>query len=267
MQAPHPCDRSDPSDPRGPAAYFCELDRRFDAALARSVSGASAVSILFGGGLDSGLVVHGLRSSVPVELITVGNAGSRDLLPATLSARELGLPIRVAEFTDRELQESLTRLESRTGPLREPARSVQVALGVGLRAATNERVIAGQGADELFGGYAHFRSLDGVALQERRRRDWDRLLSEDWPRSRELAVDLGKDLRSPYLDRSFSDWALARPLGPIGPKDLTKPLQRAWARHRGLPTLLADRPKVALQYGSGVARDLHRLDRTRPRPV
>jgi asparagine synthase (glutamine-hydrolysing) len=257
-----PRSRADPGTSAPEAVYLQELDRRFESALADSISGAAAVTILFSGGLDSGVIAHSLRSALPVELLTISCVGGRDRLQATRAARAIGLTVRVVEFTDREVSDSLMRLNNRAGSLREPARSVQVALGMAMKAATHDRVLAGQGADELFGGYAHFRGLEGESLQERRRSDWERLVQRDWSLSEGLALDLGKELRSPYLDGSLSDWALARPLDPVDSVGLTKPLMRSWARSRGLPGIIVDQPKVALQYGSGVGRSLSRLDRS-----
>jgi asparagine synthase (glutamine-hydrolysing) len=241
-------------------ARFAGLDLRFDRAIDACLSGTDRVTVLFSGGVDSCLVASGVRGRTPIELLTVGTLGSRDPRQAYRAARELDLPLRTETISERDIAEVISELGSRLAPIPEPARGVQVALAIALRRSTSPLVLAGQGSDELFGGYAHFRGISGPLLQERRHSDWDRLVDVDWPFSEGTAHRYNKQLRSPFLDPSFASFALGIPLTAVGPERPTKPLLRAWARHRGLSEQIADRPKVAMQYGSGVSRFLKRLD-------
>ncbi|HEV2166323.1 MAG TPA: asparagine synthase-related protein [Thermoplasmata archaeon] len=242
--------------------WFESLDRAFDRALARCVRGAPAVSVLFSGGVDSALVATGVRDLATVRLVTVGTEGSRDIGWARTAAQRLGLAVGVVKVAEADVVGVQERIAVRLAGLGGLRRSVQVSLALALSHAADPVALAGQGADELFGGYAHFRGLAGRELSERRRIDWERLRREDWPVSQRLAADLGRELRSPFLDDEFAQAALDVPLEPVSGTDLTKPRLRRWARHRGLPAEITVRPKLAMQYGSGVARALGRARRT-----
>jgi asparagine synthase (glutamine-hydrolysing) len=237
-------------------APWRSLSERFDLALSRGVAGATSVTVLFSGGVDSTLVAHGVHGMVPTHLVTIGLEGSRDLRGASEAARLLGLPLRVVTLTLGDLAEAQGSVPLDWPALREPSRSVQLSLALALRAATDRRVLVGQGADELFGGYAHFRGLREAEGSVRRDRDWSQLQGTDWPRTRAISEALGKELRSPFLDEPFASFALGLTLPAVPEGGLTKPLLRDWAIYRGIPEAIAHRPKVALQYGSGVARAL-----------
>ncbi|MCI4362600.1 MAG: asparagine synthase-related protein, partial [Thermoplasmata archaeon] len=144
----------------------------------------------------------------------------------------------------------------------EPRRSVLVALALAFDVPSPGTFLLGQGADELFGGYAHFRGLSEPAAESRRNSDWRKLVEEDWPATRDLANAAGVVLGAPYLDPEFSQLALAQRLPMVGTPGLTKPLLREWAKHRGIPQTLADRPKRAFQYGSGISPLVRAATRT-----
>jgi asparagine synthetase B (glutamine-hydrolysing) len=138
---------------------------------------------------------------------------------------------------------------------------VNLALAIGLAHANGPRVVVGQGADELFYGYAHFRGLPSVAARERARIDWEMLVAHEWPRAERMARSIGLELRSPFLDSRVVE--LARESDPPAADEPPKIALRRTAALLGLPALLVDAPKRALQYGSGVHRLARRMDGTR----
>jgi asparagine synthase (glutamine-hydrolysing) len=135
----------------------------------------------------------------------------------------------------------------------EPRRSVLVALALAFEVPSTGPLLLGQGADELFAGYAHFRGLSEPEAENRRASDWRKLVDEDWPATLDLAKSAGVRLGAPFLDPEVSGAAFAQRLSVVGESELTKPLLREWAKHRGIPESIAKRPKRAIQYGSGVS--------------
>ncbi len=242
---------------------FAPLDRAFDAGLVRRHSAPGARALLFSGGVDSTLLAWEFRTRPDLRLVTIGVAGSPDLRAAESAAREIGLPHAAVEITDREIFAVEADLREELPRENMVVRSVLVALALAIRAAPAEELLCGQGADELFLGYAHFRGLGASEAAARARSDLARLLEDDWPRSERIAHRFGRRLRSPYLDPGFIAAALAVPIDRRLPGDMPKAFFRAWAEHRGLPPSLARRPKRAMQYGSGVDRLLRR----RPAPA
>ncbi|HKV90885.1 MAG TPA: asparagine synthase-related protein [Thermoplasmata archaeon] len=230
---------------------FGPLDRAFNAAMDHLLEGISGVTVLFSGGVDSSLIALAAGQRSAVRLVTVGREGSPDLRWAAEASRLLGLTWEPRPIDLESVRSAIARTGFGTWP--EPRRSVFVSLALALGPDSIGPVLLGQGADELFGGYAHFRGLFGEALESRRLADWQRLVREDWPATQELGRTFGRRVEAPFLDGDFSREALRRPLATVAPGEPTKPTFRAWARHRGVPEEIAARPKRAIQYGSGVA--------------
>lgn len=249
-------------DQDGPALWFAGLDAAIEHALRPWTAGHGSLGLLYSGGVDSSVLAHELSRRDGLRLCTVGVRGSPDLVAAESGARRLGLPWRGVAVGEEEVRSTLAELAEELAPLHGVGRTVLVSLAVAVRSAGVSPLLCGQGADELFLGYAHYRGLTVVEAQERSDADLTRLRDEEWPRSRAIARRLGVDLAAPFLDPAFVTAAQRVPIPERLPRPVAKALFRAWATHRGLPVDLAARPKRALQYGSGIHRLLERMERT-----
>jgi len=156
--------------------------------------------------------------------------------------------------TESEVHEVAEQIREEVSDLPRTARSVLIALATAVRAAPAGSVLCGQGADELFLGYAHFRGLNALDAESRSELDLGQLLERDWPRSRRIAERMGRNLVAPYLHPGFVSAARAIPIGLRLPRPTAKRFFRVWAMHRGLPAPLAGRPKRAMQFGTGIDR-------------
>ncbi len=238
--------------------------RLSDALLAssRSLFGApERLTVLFSGGLDSSFLASFLSARWPVRLATMGVTGSPDLLAAREGAALLGLPWTPCEVGTNDVQELLHQFPAELEELREPGRSVAIAFGLAIAKSPTGRLVCGQGADELFFGYAHYRGRSPTDRRARRQEDLHRLLRDDWPLAQRLAAAYGRDVAAPFLDPRFIDLVLELPENFLTEGTETKPLLRSWARARKLPEQLAGRPKRALQYGAGISRLVRIVDR------
>jgi asparagine synthase (glutamine-hydrolysing) len=184
--------------------------------------------------------------------------GSGDLVAGRDAARRLGLPWEPAVVRPPEIPPIIKAHARDLEGVSPVVRSVLVAFSTAVARARPGNLVCGQGVDELFLGYAHFRGLGSAAALERARADLDRLRTDDWPRARRIAARLGKTVHAPYLDPGFVRAASALPIEARLPDPEPKAWFRRWAEHRGLPPELAHRPKRALQYGSGIDRVLRR---------
>lgn len=255
-------------DPRPiDATAFPRLDRAFAAAVGRATEGATEGTVLLSGGVDSTLLARSLLDHLDLDAVAIGPDGGAELAAAADAAAWLGVRIRLVRIGSADVSAVIDDQKLGLGDLDEPQRSVQVALGLAFRGARRRTLFVGQGADELFGGYAHFRGLSASGSEVRRRIDLDRLCSRDWPFTRTLASLLGRELRAPFLDDEFVEVAIGLPIERTPPGELTKGLFRRWAIHRGIPQMIAERPKRAIQYGSRVALWLDRRDRRIDRPA
>lgn len=234
-----------------------------EAAVRRAVGGAERVSVLFSGGPDSSLVAHLASRSTATRLLVVGTPRAADRSVAREAAAQLGLPIREVEIGPEDVRRGATAFGSELVGLTEPAYSVALATAIALTHAGEPKVLWGQGADELFYGYARYRTLPPEEAARTRRSDLARLIEEDNPRAERIAARVGRELRSPYLDPEFRGCVERLGVPPPG-EGPSKPVLRSLARAAGLPASICDRPKRAFQYGSGVRREVEREGRSGP---
>lgn len=238
----------------GGSANARAIARLWTEAARRAVGDSTRVSVLYSGGLDSSLVAWGARPCQEIELVTVGVEGSFDLIAAERGARLLGLPWTRRAVDRSDAERFMRREKTALDAASEASRPVLLGLGLALESARHPRVLCGQGADELFLGYAHFNGLTSSEADGQRRRDLERLLTEDWPLSVALATRCGKDLRSPFLDAEFLTGVRELPIDQVSSGTARKSMLREIARWLGLPPELVERPKKAFQYGSGLAK-------------
>ncbi|MGA2933852.1 MAG: asparagine synthase C-terminal domain-containing protein [Methanomicrobiales archaeon] len=218
----------------------------------RADEGAVALS----GGVDSALIA----SLAGLPCVTVGMAESRDLERGSEVARTLGLSWEGVIVTSDDVETALPQVISaipRATPL-------DVAVATGLffvaRWAGEEghrRILVGQGADELFGGYARHRMA--IDLPPMLARDFAGLRDQAL-RDQAVARIHGTCFSLPYLDLRVVRAARSLPAEGLVSADTGKiPLREVAARI--LPPDIAFAPKKAMQYGSGIAGAIRGLAR------
>jgi len=207
------------------------------------------------------LLAWELRSVPGLMLCTLGRDGSADLSAGKAGAERLGLRWEGLRVEPGLVQEARERFSKELEPLPPVTQTVLLALALAIELASPPRLVCGQGADELFLGYAHYRGLSAPDAERRSLEDLARLRATDWPRTDQIAHVAGKIVVAPYLSAGFEEAALRVPVDLRLPGDAPKRFFREWAIGRGLPLELATRPKKAVQYGSGVdalVRELRR---------
>ena len=245
---------------RGGDPGFARLDTAVEAALGPVRARSEPFGVLYSGGVDSSLLAWELRDRPGLALHTVGVRGSADLDAARSGAERIGLPWSGTVVEPAAVRSIVREAAPELSGLAGVARRVLASFAVAVQTAHVAHLLCGQGIDELFLGYAHFRELSEGAAAERAEADLRRLQNDEWPRSVRIAARFGSELLAPFLDLTFVEAARSIPLRERVPRGEAKAYFRAWARHRGLPDELAGRPKRALQYGSGLDRIVRRAD-------
>lgn len=118
---------------------------------------------------------------------------------------------------------------------------------VAAKNAKNKILMCGQGADEVFGGYARFReSMKNTNLDE----ETKSLLKIIPNREQEISKMFGLKLSCPYLSKDVIQasklYSQEEHIGVVGKEKLRKA-----AIGLGLSERIANRKKKAAQYGSG----------------
>ena len=213
--------------------------------------------VLFSGGLDSSLVAFLASEYSDVILYTAGAEGSPDLEWARKAADRLGLPLREYVFNIDDVRDAIPRV---VFAIEEP-NPMNLAIGIPLYFATGKAredgvkvLLSGQGADELFGGYAKY--LERPELMEK---DLRELAERNLARDDKIAMLNSVEGRFPFLSLPVVSAALNIPLELKIENGVRKAVLRKAAVKAGLPEELAMREKKAAQYGSHSQKLLEKL--------
>ncbi|WP_224337208.1 asparagine synthase C-terminal domain-containing protein [Haloprofundus halobius] len=242
------------------------LDAVRDAVLGRvRAVDADDTAVAFSGGVDSALVAAGIPDA---PCYVAGFEGSHDIEAARDAAEAMGRDLHVVEFTHDDLKRAVPEIVRATG--RTNAMDVQIALPLYLvaeRVAADgyDRLAVGQGADELFGGYAKVANApDDHRVDAETVRGATREVVATLPDQLERDVltlrAAGVEPAAPLLHDDVVAAALGLPGHLLTDGDERKiSLRRAAAGV--LPDDVAAADKKAVQYGSLAARELDRLAR------
>lgn len=235
-------------EPRSAAATLAEAIT--DAVALRSDEGVVALS----GGVDSTLVA----ALADLPCVVVGVAGSHDLDRARRAADALGCALAEVEVPPERIEDALRAVLPVIDPTPVDAAIAATLFFVAEWAAEHghRRILSGQGADELFGGYARYR---GGATPAMLARDFASLPAQ-LRRDQGVAGLTGCTLSLPYLDCRVVRAARALPPASLVAGGIGKQPLRAVAAGF-VPAEFAEFPKKAMQYGSGIAREIERLSR------
>ncbi|RLM59649.1 asparagine synthetase B [Halobellus sp. Atlit-31R] len=226
---------------------------------------AGDVAVAFSGGVDSALVAAG-ASDAPCYV--AGFEGCHDVAAAREAAAEMDRDLRVVELTHADLREAVPTLVAVTGRTNPMDLSIALPLFlVAERAAADgfDRLALGQGADELFGGYAKVaKAPDDPRVAADTVRGARRELLDTIPAQAErdvLAVRAaGVEPVAPLLHDAVVAAALDLPERLLVDGDRRKVALREVARGV-VPESVRRADKKAVQYGTYVSRELDRLAR------
>lgn len=240
--------KTEPVDPAYPQMNLAEAIKI--AVELRSDEGIVALS----GGVDSALIAR----LAGRECVAVGIAGSHDLKRALQVADDLGLPLESVVIDPGSIEEALSRVLQvipKTDPVNASIATTLYFVAEWAGSNGYRRILAGQGADELFGGYSRYLQTDTLCQD----------LERDF---QGLSIQLARDqavaaLHGTYFSLPYMDVRVVRAALSIPPEEKVcdgvrkKPLRDVAGKY--LPRSIASYEKKAMQYGSGVMKEIQRL--------
>jgi asparagine synthase (glutamine-hydrolysing) len=234
-------------------------------ALETALEETATAAVAFSGGVDSALVADAVEG----PLYVAGFPESHDVEAARDAARAFDRELRVVELSVDDVERAVPEVAAATG--RTNAMDVAIALPLYLvaeRAAADgyHRLAVGQGADELFGGYAKVAKAPDDPRVEAdtvrgARRETVLGLAEQLPRDVLALEAAGVDPVTPLLDDRVVRAALQLPGHLLVDDRGERKVALRQVANRRVPARVAYRGKKAVQYGSLVNRELDRLAR------
>jgi asparagine synthase (glutamine-hydrolysing) len=248
------------------------LQKLLEKSVRRRVSGMKEVAVAFSGGLDSSAVAF-LASKCPVNvhLIHVSLENQPETEEAKRAADDLNLPLQVFLFTETDVE----KVVSKAVALIEESDPVKASIGVPFYWTAEKTaeagfkvLLAGQGADELFGGYQRYVNAYLSHGKEKVRKtmfdDIVKLNESNIERDVKICNFHNVELRLPFASYQIAEFAVTLPTElKIERKadSLRKLVLRKVAENMGLPPSIAEKPKKAVQYATGISNALKKLAR------
>ncbi|UCG45879.1 MAG: asparagine synthetase B [Candidatus Bathyarchaeota archaeon] len=231
------------------------------------------VAVAFSGGLDSSVIAAlAKKCGKEVHLVSVGLEDTPEEKQVKGAARALDLPLHYQTYRENDIQPDL----SETLWLIEEPDVVKTSIALPfywIAEATSQLgypvLFAGQGGDELFGGY--YRYLEDytnyrvIAMHNVVYQDITACHERNFQRDNKVCAFHKVELRLPFVDREVIRFGLSLPvdLNIESRNDrLRKHMLRRVARNLGLPQFIYKKPKRAIQYSTGVSKALQRLARS-----
>jgi asparagine synthase (glutamine-hydrolysing) len=222
-----------------------EVREKIQASLHRN----QAEGILLSGGIDSGILSY-LSPQTKAFVVMLEDKGE-DRQYVTMLAERCALDLHVKQVGVDEALAALPDVVRILGSF-DPALPNDLAVYFGMQEAKRQELsslMTGDGGDELFGGYPYMQEIEDLDA-------YIRGMSRVWSfSSNKIGEHLGLEIKQPYLDDAFVDFALTVPSALKIRKDNGN-VWGKWCLRKAfeplLPSAFIWQEKRPLEKGSGM---------------
>lgn len=246
------------------------LQKLLQHSVKQRLSGLKEVVVAFSGGLDSSTIAFlAKQSHVNVHLVHVSLENQPETEHAKSMAEALNLPIHIALQKEEDVEKVLPKVVELTEKPDPANASIGIPIYWTAEKASEIAVkvmLAGQGADELFGGYKRYVD-DCIAHgdEEAGKRIFNDIVTiheTNLERDFKICNFHNVELRLPFATYEMARFAIRLPTSlKVEPKQdtLRKLVLRQTARNLGLPRSITERSKKAVQYATGISKTLDKI--------
>lgn len=234
------------------------------------VTGLKEVAVAFSGGLDSSIIAFlAKKLGVEVHLISVSLKGQPEIEQAKKAAEVLNLPLHIHLYSEKAVEDVLPKVLW----LIEDPNPVKTSIGIPVFWTAEEAskmgfrvMLAGQGADELFGGYKRYLNdylrYGEESVQKTIFNDIAGMYEKNFERDSKICNFHNVELCLPFATYQLAEFAASLPLQlKIESLNdmLRKTVLRKVAGDIALPRFIVKKPKRAIQYATGVNKVVKKL--------
>jgi len=249
-----------------------KLRRLLQQSVSERVSDLKEVAVAFSGGLDSGIIAFLARNlGIEAHLIFISLENQPEAKYAKEAAEALKLPIHIHFYSEKAVEAAIPKVLW----VIEESNPVKTSIGIPVFWTAEKAsemgfrvMLAGQGADELFGGYNRYLNdysqYGEEFTQKRIFNDTARMYEINFERDSKICNFHNIELRLPFATYQLAKFAGSLPLQlkiESANDMLRKIVLRKVAEDMGLPRFIAKKPKRAIQYATGVNKVMKRLAR------
>ena len=247
-----------------------KLQALLEESIRRRTNDVKEVAVAFSGGLDSSLVAFlASKLGVKVNLLHVSMENQAETEEAIEASNGLNLPLQADLFKDSDVEKTLPKVIE----LIEEPDPIKASVGLPFYWAAEKAseagfrvMLAGQGADELFGGYQRYVTEYCKEGNEKVRKtmfnDVVRIHESNLERDLKITGFHDVELRLPFASFELAEFALSLPVEckmEQKPGTLRKLVLRRVALNVGMPVSVVDKPKKAVQYSTGINNAIKRI--------
>lgn len=213
------------------------------------------IILLFSGGLDSTVLARMMQmQKIKFVAVTAGTKKSRDVKFAKLAAKKMGFPLKTILLNEKLAKESAIKAVK----ILRDANPVFVSIAIPEIAVLEKIkkkgvIVTGLGSDEIFAGYnSHQEAFErGASAVQNECKKRVHQVKKDIKRDKTIAKYYGKEIFFPFLDKRIVNFGLKLPVEMKISEKERKVILRRLAKEISIPEYICNRPKKAMQYGSG----------------
>jgi asparagine synthase (glutamine-hydrolysing) len=242
-------------------AHVKTLEKILNKVISKAFKDEEKVCVSYSGGLDCSVIASIASKYKPVYLCTVGTKGAQDLEASKVGSKILESPLDTIIIKESDIVTALPDIIDILKTRNPLEISIELALYMVCKNLGLKLILTGQGADELFGGYSRYLRMEALERNKRMKEDVAYYLQYNHKQEQKLAETFNKKLVVPYMNHSVIEYVEPLSMDLKIQKTERKYLLKLLARKLDLPTEIVDRPKKAVQYGSGILAVLKSLSK------